>query len=64
MTLPSAQIPDVPSDGKGNPKVISDTKGEDITPQNPEIVKQFPVDTTNKKAVDKVENATAVEPKK
>jgi hypothetical protein len=51
-------------DSKGNPKVISDTKGEDITPQNPEIVKQFPVDLTDKKAVDKVENATTVEPKK
>jgi len=38
----------------GDPKVISDTKGEEITPDNPEVVKQFPVENT-KEAHDKVE---------
>jgi len=41
---------------KGEPRVISDTRGEDITPQNPEIVKLFPVDLTDRAAVDRVEN--------
>ena len=43
---------------KGNPKVVSETEGEEITPQNPEVVKQFPVDTTDKEEVEEVENAT------
>lgn len=55
-------LPNIPNDptspnNKGEPRVVSDTEGEEITPQNPEIVKQFPVDTTNKKEVDRVENA-------
>lgn len=29
---------------KGEPKVISPTEGEEITPDNPEVIKQFPVD--------------------
>lgn len=41
--------------GKGDPKVISDTEGEEITPDNPEIVKHFPVDPDNKEQVDEVE---------
>lgn len=41
---------------KGDPQVVSDTEGEEITPDNPEVVKQFPVDTTDKEEVDKVEN--------
>ena len=45
----------VMSDNKGDPRVVSDTKGEDITPDNPEVIKQFPVDLTDKKAVKKVE---------
>jgi hypothetical protein len=43
------------NDNKGDPKVISNTKGEEITPDNPETIKQFPVDLTDKKAVAKVE---------
>lgn len=39
---------------KGDPKVISDTKGEEITPNNPEVVKQYPVEDTEE-ARDKVE---------
>ena len=39
---------------KGDPRVVSPTQGEDITPDNPEVVKQFPVDTTDKKEVKKV----------
>lgn len=31
---------------KGDPRVISDTEGEEITPDNPEKVKQFPVEDT------------------
>ncbi len=31
---------------KGDPKVVSDTQGEEITPDNPEVVKQFPVENT------------------
>lgn len=57
MTLSPAPVPTLPLDSKGDPKVISDTKGEDITPQNPELVKQVPVDTTNQTVVVKVENA-------
>lgn len=38
----------------GDPKVISDTEGEEITPDNPEVVKQFPVENT-KEAHEKVE---------
>ena len=45
----------VDSDNKGDPRVTSDTKGQDITPDNPEVIKQFPVDTTDKKEVKKVE---------
>jgi len=45
----------VDSDNKGDPRVTSDTKGEEITPDNPETIKQFPVDLTDKKAVKKVE---------
>ena len=48
---------ELPSENKGDPRVISPTEGEEITPQNPEIVKQFPVDLTDKKAVEEVENA-------
>ena len=48
--LPADQRP------KGNPKVVSDTEGEEITPDNPEIVKQFPVDTTDEEQVDEVED--------
>ena len=44
--------PVVPS--KGDPRVISDTQGEEITPDNPEIVKHFPVGDT-KEAVQEVE---------
>ena len=40
---------------KGDPKVVSDTKGQEITPDNPETIRQFPVDLTDKKAVKKVE---------
>jgi hypothetical protein len=32
---------------KGVPKVTSDTEGEEITPDNPETVQQFPVDDTD-----------------
>ena len=46
---------------KGNPKVISDTQGEEITPDNPEIVKQFPVDTTDPKEVKQVETEHGTE---
>lgn len=42
-------------DNKGEPRVISDTEDEEITPDNPEIVKQFPVDTKDPKAVEEVE---------
>lgn len=56
MTLSPAPAASLPLDNKGDPIVISDTKGEDITPQNPEIVKQVPVDTTNQTVVVKVEN--------
>ena len=45
----------LPSDPKGDPRVVSDTEGEDITPTNPETVKQFPVDLTDEKEVDRVE---------
>jgi hypothetical protein len=41
---------------KGDPQVISDTQGEEITPDNPEVVKQYPVDTTDKEQVEQVEN--------
>lgn len=40
----------------GNPQVISPTQGEDITPDNPEVVQDFPVDITNQAAVDAVES--------
>lgn len=43
------------SNNKGDPRVTSDTKGQEITPDNPETIKQFPVDLTDKKAVKKVE---------
>lgn len=43
---------------KGNPKVVSDTQGEEITPDNPEVVKNFPVDTTDPKAVEEAEEGT------
>lgn len=39
----------------GDPQVISPTQGEDITPENPEVVQDFPVDLTNQAAVDAVE---------
>lgn len=42
-------------ENKGNPKVVSDTEGEEITPDNPEIVKQFPVDTSDPEAVQEAE---------
>jgi len=38
MTFP----PD-PNAPKGEPRVISDTEGEEITPDNPEVIKNFPV---------------------
>lgn len=41
-------------DPKGNPKVISETEGEEITTENPEVVKQFPVANT-KEAKEEVE---------
>lgn len=45
----------IPADHpKGDPKVISDTEGEEITPDNPEVVQQFPVENT-KEAHDEVE---------
>ena len=47
---------DGPFENKGDPRLISPTEGEEITPKNPEIVKQFPVDLTDKKAVEEVEN--------
>lgn len=40
---------------KGDPEVVSDTEGEEITPDNPEAVQQFPVDTTDEGAVDEAE---------
>ena len=40
----------------GNPEVTFETKGEDITPDNPEVVQDFPVDITNQAAVDAVES--------
>jgi len=40
---------------KGNPKVVSDTEGEEITPDNPETVKQFPVDLTDPEQVEDAE---------
>ena len=40
----------------GDPQVISPTQGEDITPDNPEVVQDFPVDITNPVAVDAVES--------
>lgn len=53
----------LPNDGpKGNPKVVSDTEGEEITPDNPEIVKQFPVDTTNPEAVEEAEGTEVNSP--
>ena len=39
---------------KGEPKVISETEGEEITPDNPEVVQQFPVENT-KEAHDRAE---------
>jgi len=46
----------LPNEGpKGNPVVVSDTEGEEITPDNPEVVKNFPVDTTDPEAVEEVE---------
>ena len=36
----------LPNQPKGDPEVISDTEGEEITPENPEIIKQFPVKDT------------------
>lgn len=54
-----------PLNPKGDPKVVSDTEDEEITPSNPETVKQFPVDTTDKKVVEEVEEApTKPAPKK
>lgn len=49
MVLPN------PLNPSGDPKVVSDTEGEEITPENPEIIRNFPVDTTDKEAVEKVE---------
>ena len=40
---------------KGEPRVISPER--DATPETPEIVKQFPVDTTDKKEVKRVEES-------
>lgn len=48
-----AFLGDIP---KGDPKVVSDTEDEEITPTNPETVKQFPVDTSDKKEVKEVEH--------
>ena len=45
-----------PVSPKGDPEVISDTEGEEITPNNPETVKQYPVDTTDKETVEEVED--------
>jgi hypothetical protein len=46
----------------GNPKVVSDTEGEEITPDNPEIVKNFPVDTTDPEAVEEAEGTEVNRP--
>lgn len=48
-------------DSKGNPEVVSDTEGEEITPDNPEIVKHFPVDTTNPDAVEDAEGTEVID---
>jgi hypothetical protein len=42
-------------ENKGNPKVVSETEGEEITPDNPETVKQFPVDYSDSNAVQEAE---------
>ena len=47
-------------ENKGNPEVVSDTEGEEITPDNPETVKQFPVDTNDPDAVEEVEGIESV----
>ena len=52
----------LPNQPKGDPEVVSDTKGEDITPDNPEVVKQTPVDTTDKEEVKKVEEGKEEKP--
>jgi hypothetical protein len=61
MTLPNPVPSNDPASlPKGEPRVVSDTEGEDITPENPEIVKMFPVDTTNQDEVDRVEGTEKV----
>jgi len=46
----------------GNPIVVSDTEGEEITPDNPEVVKNFPVDTTDLEAVEEAEGTEVNRP--
>jgi hypothetical protein len=52
----------LPNSPKGNPQVVSDTEGEEITPDNPEIVRQFPVDPNNPEQVEEVEGTEDAEP--
>lgn len=43
------------TENAGNPEITSATKGEDITPDNPEVVQQFPVETPSESPVVTVE---------